>query len=87
MIYCEWIEANRRHLTRVEASVDEQITDLQLRHAHQDELIRKLDEAMREQSRRLDELAGKVEMLIQHVRTLGPVDDTGGGEEPPPPHY
>ncbi len=68
-------------------SVDEQITDLQRRHAHQDELIRQLDEALREQSRRLDGLAGKVEMLIQHVKDLGPADDGGGGEEPPPPHY
>jgi uncharacterized coiled-coil protein SlyX len=68
--------------------VDEQIADLQRRHAHQEELIRQLDEALREQGRRLDGLCGKVEMLIQHVRTLGPPDDGGSaGEEPPPPHY
>ena len=43
--------------------MDEQIADLQRRHAHQEELIRQLDEALREQGRRLDGLCGKVEML------------------------
>ena len=65
--------------------MDERIAELESRYAHQEKLLQQLDEALLDQGRRLDELVTKVEVLVAHVKALGPPG--GEGEEPPPPHY
>lgn len=65
--------------------MDEQLADLQRRYAFQENDLRRLDEALRAQDKRIEELSRRLAQLVEHVRSLGPAEPEG--EEPPPPHY
>ena len=62
--------------------MEDRIIDLEIRIAHQDQVIQALDEVIRAFTARVDELERQVRALrgATGVLPVGPADD-------PPPHY
>ena len=65
--------------------MNEDIAELQRRYAFQEELLRRLDEALRAQDRRLEEIERRLRLVIDQVRSMEQAQPEG--DEPPPPHY
>lgn len=63
------------------------IIDLQIRLAHQENHIQELDKVIYHQQQQLDALLIKITLLEKHLRTLTEANILGPGEDKPPPHY
>jgi SlyX protein len=66
-------------------SDEDRIIDIEIKLAHQENLVESLNQTVYEQGRRIDQLDAMVAKLAEHVRTLrdagqGPVNER-------PPHY
>lgn len=67
--------------------MEERITDLEIRIAHQEAAIDELTRTLLAQERLLKGLAGEVDRLRRVVRELSPPLVGAAADEPPPPHY
>ncbi len=68
-------------------TLEERLTELEMRQAFQDDALQQLSDEMLAQSRLIERLQQQVKALAaRQVELLGQLGD-GGGEEPPPPHY
>jgi len=68
-----------------ENPTDERFVDIEIKLAHQEDLVETLNDTIYRQGRRIDQLEAMVASLLDHVRTLqstrqGPVNEK-------PPHY
>jgi SlyX protein len=63
------------------------LDNLEMRIAHQDEVIEALNKTVVEQWSKLDEARAHIKLLQERVREIA--DSSGGDayDEPPPPHY
>jgi len=66
-------------------SDEDRIIDIEIKLAHQEDLVESLNQTVYAQARRIDQLEAMVAKLAEHVRTLrdagqGPVNEK-------PPHY
>ncbi|MGB9107464.1 MAG: SlyX family protein [Telluria sp.] len=66
-------------------SDEDRFIDIEIKVAHQENLVESLNQTVYEQGRRIDQLEAMVAKLADHVRTLrdagqGPVNER-------PPHY
>lgn len=66
-------------------SQEDRFVDIEIKLAHQEDLVETLNETIYRQGRRIDQLEALVASLVDHVRTLqssrqGPVNEK-------PPHY
>ncbi|MGJ7917413.1 SlyX family protein [Massilia sp. LXY-6] len=66
-------------------SDEDRIIDIEIKLAHQENLVESLNQTIYEQGRRIDQLEAMVAKLAEHIRTLrdagqGPVNEK-------PPHY
>jgi SlyX protein len=67
--------------------MNEDIIDLQIRLAHQENHIQELDKALYRQQQQSDALAEKIALLEKHLRNLTEANILNPNEESPPPHY
>ena len=68
-------------------SDEDRFIDIEIKVAHQENLVESLNQTMYEQGRRIDQLEAMVAKLAEHVRILR---DAGPGQGPVnerPPHY
>lgn len=65
--------------------MNEDIAELQRRYAFQEELLRRLDEALRAQDRRIEQIERRLKLVVDQVRSME--RSRPEGDEPPPPHY
>lgn len=66
-------------------SHEDRFVDIEIKLAHQEDLVETLNQTVYQQSRRIDELEGIVAKLAEHVRSLR---DAGQGPlNERPPHY
>jgi SlyX protein len=66
-------------------SDDDRFIDIEIKLAHQENLVESLNQTIYEQSRRIDQLEAMVAKLANHVRSLR---DAGQGPvHEKPPHY
>jgi SlyX protein len=66
-------------------SDEDRFIDIEIKLAHQEDLVESLNQTVYEQARRIDQLEGMVAKLAEHLRALrdagqGPVNEK-------PPHY
>jgi SlyX protein len=66
-------------------SDEDRFIDIEIKLAHQENLVESLNQTIYEQGRRIDQLEAMVAKLAEHIRTLreagqGPVNER-------PPHY
>lgn len=66
-------------------SDEDRFIDIEIKLAHQENLVESLNQTIYEQGRRIDQLEAMVTKLAEHIRTLreagqGPVNEK-------PPHY
>jgi SlyX protein len=66
-------------------SHEDRFIDIEIKLAHQEDLVETLNQTVYQQSRRIDQLEAMLAKLAEHVRGLR---DTGQGpQNERPPHY
>ena len=66
-------------------SDEDRVIDIEIKLAHQENLVESLNQTIYEQGRRIDQLEAMVAKLAEHIRTLR---DAGQGPlNEKPPHY
>jgi SlyX protein len=66
-------------------SHEDRFIDIEIKLAHQEDLVETLNQTVYQQSRRIDQLEAMLAKLAEHVRGLR---DTGKGpQNEKPPHY
>ena len=63
------------------------IIDLQIRLAHQENHIQELDKVIYNQQQQIDSLLKKITLLEKNLRVITESNILGAGEDKPPPHY
>lgn len=66
---------------------DERLITLEIKSAHQEETIQKLDKTIQEQQKRIETLETANKYLIGKFNALRESVDIDSDNEPPPPHY
>ena len=64
---------------------EDRFVDIEIKLAHQEDLVESLNQVVYQQSRRIDQLEARVAQLVEHIRNSaqshqGPVNEA-------PPHY
>lgn len=67
--------------------MQERLTELEIRTAHQEQALEALNQVIIEQQRRIDRLEARIELLTDRIRALTPAEAADPANEPPPPHY
>ena len=65
----------------------QQIEDLQMKVAFQEDTIESLNQALIQQQKQLDDLEFKFKKLVAKVSAIEPSNMASEKEETPPPHY
>jgi SlyX protein len=64
---------------------EDRFVDIEIKLAHQEDLVESLNQVVYQQSRRIDQLEAMVAGLAEHIRTNA---QSGSGPlNEPPPHY
>lgn len=66
-------------------SQEDRFVDIEIKLAHQEDLVESLNQIVYQQSRRIDQLEALVQKLAEHVRTNAPANPGLLNERPP--HY
>ena len=64
---------------------EDRFVDIEIKLAHQEDLVESLNQVVYQQSRRIDQLEAMVGQLAEHIR-----NNARSGQNPvnePPPHY
>jgi len=64
---------------------EDRLVDIEIKIAHQEDLVETLNETIYRQGRRIDQLEALVASLVEHVRTLQSTRQAPLNEKPP--HY
>ena len=66
-------------------SYEDRFVDIEIKLAHQEDMVESLNEVVIQQSRRIDQLEAMVSQLAEHIRNNAQTSPTPLNE--PPPHY
>lgn len=64
---------------------ENRFVDIEIKLAHQEDLVESLNQVVYQQGRRIDQLEAMVAGLAEHIRTRAQSDATPSSERPP--HY
>jgi SlyX protein len=64
---------------------EDRFVDIEIKLAHQEDLVESLNQVVYQQSRRIDQLEAMVTGLAEHIRTRAQPDGMPPNERPP--HY
>lgn len=64
---------------------DARFVAIEIKLAHQEDLVESLNEVVYQQSRRIDQLEARVGQLVEHIRSSA--QSSQGPVNEPPPHY
>lgn len=67
-------------------SHEDRFVDIEIKLAHQEDLVESLNDVVYQQSRRIDQLEAMVAQLLEHVRNAAQSGPNAPSNEPPP-HY
>ena len=67
--------------------LEEKLIDLEIRFAHQQDHIDKLDDVIYRQQQMMDKLEQKIALLEKRLKTMGESNILKPEEDSPPPHY
>jgi SlyX protein len=63
------------------------IIDLQIRLAHQENHIQELDKVIYNQQQQIDSVINKISLLEKNLKVVTESNILGSAEDKPPPHY
>ncbi|MES2017016.1 MAG: SlyX family protein [Pseudomonadota bacterium] len=66
-------------------SHEDRFVDIEIKLAHQEDLVESLNQVVYQQGRRIDQLEAMVNKLAEHIRNNAQSSPNAGHE--PPPHY
>ena len=69
------------------SELEEKLIDLEIRFAHQQDYIEKLDDVIYHQQQTIDKLEQKIEILQKRIKTFAESNILKPEEDSPPPHY
>ena len=64
---------------------EDRFVDIEIKLAHQEDLVESLNDVVYQQTRRIDQLEAMVNKLAEHIRNSAQSGTTPSNE--PPPHY
>ena len=64
---------------------EDRFVDIEIKLAHQEDLVESLNDVVYQQTRRIDQLEAMVNKLAEHIRNNAQSGTTPSNE--PPPHY
>ena len=64
---------------------EDRFVDIEIKLAHQEDLVESLNDVVYQQTRRIDQLEAMVNQLVEHIRNNAQSGTTPSNE--PPPHY
>lgn len=67
--------------------MQERLTELEIRSAHQEQSLEALNHIIIDQQRRIERLEAQIEHLAERLRALNSSGIAAPSEESPPPHY
>jgi SlyX protein len=67
-------------------STEDRFIDIEIKLAHQEDMVESLNQVVYQQTRRIDQLEAMLSKLADHVRDNGASGGAGGVNEKPP-HY
>lgn len=67
-------------------STEDRFVDIEIKLAHQEDMVESLNQVVYQQTRRIDQLEAMLAKLADHVRDNGASGGAGGAHEKPP-HY
>ena len=67
--------------------IDEKITNLEIKLAFQEDLVKTLNQVIISQQQQLELLQQQFKLLYQQLKSLQPSNIADVSEEVPPPHY
>lgn len=76
----------RRNQEGSKVSTEDRFVDIEIKLAHQEDLVESLNERVYEQQKQIDKLEHMLSALAQHVRD-NPQSGNQGGANERPPHY
>lgn len=68
-------------------NIQDQVSNLEIKLAFQDDLVETLNQIVIGQQQQLDLLQQQVQLLYQQFKSLQPSDIADLAQEVPPPHY
>lgn len=68
-------------------STEERFVDLEIKLAHQEDMVDSLNQVVYQQSKRIDQLEDLLHKLAAHVRANASGSGIGGAAHEKPPHY
>jgi SlyX protein len=66
-------------------STEDRFVDIEIKLAHQEDMVDELNQVVYQQTRRIDQLEALVNQLAEHIRNNAESGQNPGNE--PPPHY
>lgn len=66
---------------------EERLVDIEVKLAHQDQLLVDLNDVVTKQQEKIMELEQLCASLVDRVRSIGEASPGGGAQDEPPPHY
>jgi SlyX protein len=68
-------------------STEDRFIDIEIKLAHQEDLVESLNQVVYQQSKRIDRLEGMLTKLADHVRDNAASGGAAGTANEKPPHY
>jgi SlyX protein len=68
-------------------STEDRFVDIEIKLAHQEDLVESLNQVVYQQSKRIDQLEAMLHKLADHVRDNGAASSGAGTANEVPPHY
>lgn len=68
-------------------STEDRFIDIEIKLAHQEDLVESLNTRVYEQQKQIDKLEQMCAALVQHVRDQAQSGGGGAAAHEPPPHY
>jgi len=66
---------------------EERLVDIEVKLAHQDQLLVDLNDVVTKQQEKIMELEQLCASLVDRVRSIGEASPVGGAQDEQPPHY
>lgn len=68
-------------------SYSQEIEQLQMKVAYQEDTIETLSNALADQQKQLDQMAFQLRHVVEKLKQVQPSNVADASQEPPPPHY
>lgn len=81
------MQQNDQQENDLQVNYQQQIEQLQMKVAYQEDTIETLSHALADQQKQLDQMAFQLRHVVEKLKQVQPSNVADASQEPPPPHY